>query len=252
VLTSCRIIPGGSLPDSGVSWPRALDCVVSGPRNSPCGTGRRPAGLVDAPPVPSGDPVAAMLAHMAHLEAASVDAFVMLASELRAHGAPASLIRRAERAARDEVRHARMVGALARRRGASPSAAVVERVPERDLEALAIENAREGCVGETYGACVAWFQAGAAGDRDIARVMAKVAVDETRHGELAFAVDAWARPLLSDGARRRVDEARAEALADLSRQASRPVPPVLVRAAGLPSAPRATRMVAQMARDLSA
>src|SRR5204862_5506263 len=79
-------------------------------------TGRRPPGLVDAPLVADGA-LRAYFEEMSRLEAASVPAFRVLARELRAHGAPRSILRAARRAARDEVRHTRMGTVLAERFG---------------------------------------------------------------------------------------------------------------------------------------
>jgi hypothetical protein len=62
--------------------------------------------------------VGARLASMAVLEREASAAFVRLARELRAHGAPRSLVARAVRAAWQERRHTRAVSALAARYGA--------------------------------------------------------------------------------------------------------------------------------------
>jgi hypothetical protein len=60
--------------------------------------------------------------------------------------APKKLVRAAAHAAGDEVRHARATVALARRFGARPTAVNVERSALRSIEAMALENAVEGCV----------------------------------------------------------------------------------------------------------
>ena len=91
----------------------------------PCHTGRRPAGLRTDVRAQRG--LADYFVAAAQLEAASVAAFRVLAAELRAHGAPRSLQRRALRSARDEVRHARSMAAFARRAGAAPRRVRVER-----------------------------------------------------------------------------------------------------------------------------
>ena len=54
------------------------------------------------------------LADAARLEAASIDAFEIVAKELETFGAPAELVARAREAAREERRHARIVSELAR------------------------------------------------------------------------------------------------------------------------------------------
>jgi hypothetical protein len=170
-------------------------------------SGRRTAG---AEPVvlAAGDATAEWLARMAHLEAVSVPAFARLERELAAHGAPERLLAGARRARLDEERHARMMSELARAAGARVAAADVAPIALRPLEDVARENAIEGCVRETIGAAQAHRQAQLTGDARLARVLAAIAVDETRHSNLAWAVDAWARAQLSPAARRRVDAAR--------------------------------------------
>jgi hypothetical protein len=164
------------------------------------------------------DGLGALFARIARLEAASVPAFRRLEEDLRGHGAPASLLASCRRAARDEVRHAKLMGALARRFGAEPEPAVVEPVAQRALETIAIENAVEGCVREAYGALVATYQSMTAKDPTIARVMSMIARDETRHAELSYAIDSWARTVLDAEVVARVDAARTKAMSDLAEE----------------------------------
>lgn len=175
--------------------------------------GRRPEALAlvgDAP----GDDVGGELAAMAELEAASVPAFERLARELVAHGAPAALVARARAAARDEIRHARAMTALATRHGATPRAIAIGELPIRSLEAIAIENAVEGCVREAYGALVATFQAERAAPA-LRRVFRSIARDERRHAALSEAVAAWLDAALSPAGRAAVALARSAARAEL-------------------------------------
>ncbi|MBA3392541.1 MAG: hypothetical protein H0T89_07855, partial [Deltaproteobacteria bacterium] len=79
--------------------------------------GRRPPGFALAAPR-DADPIARFYAEAAQLEAASVDAFEMLADELAHHGAPAALIERTRAAARDELRHAAVMATRAHAAGA--------------------------------------------------------------------------------------------------------------------------------------
>lgn len=85
----------------------------------------------------------AWLAEMARLEAASVFAFDRLARELVAHRAPPTLVAAARRAERDELRHARIARALARRWGHPPEVVTAAPLPVRGLRAIAEENAIE-------------------------------------------------------------------------------------------------------------
>ena len=215
--------------------------------------GRRPAGLEGAAPA-QGTPVGAWLADAAHLEAASVDAFALLAAELRLHQAPASLIERAQRAEADEIRHARMTAKLARRLGASEGAWAgrVRRadVGRRTLEEIAHENAVEGCVNETFAAVLAMWQADHAKDEAVRDAMRVIAEDEASHAALAWSVLAWTQPRLSPDAATRVDQALRTKLEMLVSASVEPAPTALVAAGILPDAPQAERLVTTLAAAL--
>lgn len=215
--------------------------------------GRRPEGLEERATQAGESAVAAYFAEMAHLEAASVDAFEILEEELRVHGAPSALLRRVRAAAADEVRHARAMASLARRFGASVEAPVVTRGEGRSLEAIAIENAREGCVREAYGALEATFQAEASEDPEIREVMRGIARDETRHAALSLSIASWLRARLSPEARARVDAARAKEIADLTVElGSGPRSEALERVAGRPSPARAVALFASLTLGVDA
>ena len=215
------------------------------------GVGRRPSGLDDATFEAAASDVGAFFARVAHLEAASVHAFRALGAELAHHGAPRELIDAASRSASDERRHARITAKLARRHGGRTVRPRVRRSAEpRTLEAIAIENAVEGCVRETYGALIASWQAAHARDAAIADAMTAIADDETRHAALAWSVAKWLDAHLDAPARARVDAARRDAIAALRSDASAPLPASLVAVAGLPSATDAARLVDRLERDL--
>ncbi|MEA2751530.1 MAG: hypothetical protein QOI41_5673 [Myxococcales bacterium] len=207
-----------------------------------CAAGRRPPGFV---PTAAFDvaPLGSFFAHLAELEAASVDAFEILGGELAAHRAPPALVDRVHRAAADERRHARVTNALAKRHGGSAAVPVVLREATRDLEAMAIENATEGCVRETFGALAAMYQAEHAEDREIGDVMRRIAGDEIRHAALAWELASWFSSKLDAGARERVAQARAEAVAVLTKETSHELHADVVRFAGIPRASEAGRLV---------
>jgi hypothetical protein len=197
-----------------------------------CGSGRRPAGLV-ALPRENPRHVGTALARAAHLEAAAVVAFHRLAEELRGFEAPPSLVSRALHAARDEVRHARALGLQARRHGGRVARVRVSAPVAPSLESWAVENAVEGCVGETWGAAVADWQARHARDPGLRQDYRRIALDEGGHAELAWDLAQWVAPRLTVGARRRVREARRRALEGLTQAPD--ASPEVARALGLPS-----------------
>ncbi|AKT36726.1 hypothetical protein [Chondromyces crocatus] len=213
--------------------------------------GRRPEGLTHQ----SGQgttQAGAYFANVAHLEAASVDAFERLREELAFHGAPQELLDRADAAREDEVRHARVMRRVAERFGGMWKEPAVEHRAPRSLEEIAIENAAEGCVRETYGALVGMWQAQFARDRVVRRVMRRVARDEAAHASLAWAVDAWLLPQLSEEARARVEAARQHALAEISAEARQGYDPELVTIAGMPTVDAGQRLAQTFMQALPA
>jgi hypothetical protein len=120
---------------------------------------------------------------------------------------------------------------------------------------MAIENAVEGCVRETFGALVAHWQARHARDPDVARVMRVVARDETRHAALAWAIAEWAAGRdARERERARVREGAATAMrraaAELAREIVRAPAPALVHDAGVPPAAIQRAMVRALACTL--
>jgi hypothetical protein len=221
-----------------------VDCTnVSGT------TGRRPAGLV----APEGRPVrfpGELLASQAHLERASVDAFLELAGQVAAHGAPARLVERLRRAASEEVEHARVVGELARARGCEPPPADVTPAGPKSLLDIALENAREGCVRETWGAAVAVVQGERAGDRDVREAMRGIARDELGHAALSWDLAVWLETRLSAEETRAVAEERARAVAELEGDIEQAQLPAWMAVLGVPSREEARAIFAGMRAEV--
>jgi hypothetical protein len=213
-----------------------------------CVTGRRPTrerGLA-ARDGSAGD----FFARCSWLEAAAVHAFRRLARELTTHGAPARLVARARVAARDEVRHTRVTAELARRFGGRPRRPAGRRLPVRQLEAIARENAVEGCVRETYGALVAMWQARRASDPAVASTLGRIARDESRHASIAWQVAAWVEPRLGASARARIEQARRDALVELRAELASDPPADVVRRAGMPTAAQAACLLDAMVQSV--
>ncbi|NOU30722.1 MAG: ferritin-like domain-containing protein [Polyangiaceae bacterium] len=203
--------------------------------------GRNPAQLESRP---SGDgSFPAYLADMAHLEAAAVFAFAELAGELERFGAPASLVERARKAHADEVRHAAIMSAHAERRGARPVAAQASPHAYGSLLELALHNAEEGCVRETYGALVALHQAERAGDAGLRADLASIALDEVGHAEWSKDLDAWLVTQLDEAERAQVRSAKVRALATLEAQVAEEPSQELAHLAGLPAAAMASLLL---------
>jgi hypothetical protein len=143
-------------------------------------------------------------------EHASVASFARLTLELVSLGAPAELVERAQSAALDEIRHARMCFALSERYSGlpvGPSALAVDgALPSVDLEQLAVRTVRDGCIGETVAALIVAEQAQAAVDPELAAGLHAIAEDEARHAELSWSMLRWA--LEAGGTRVRAAVAR--------------------------------------------
>jgi hypothetical protein len=179
--------------------------------------GRRTDGIAEPGPC-DGARLGDVFAGRAYLEEVSVHAFAKLERELAAHGAPAELRRAARRARRDEIRHTAMMAKLARRFGGTPrSPEAPGATPVRSLLAIAVENAVEGCVRETYGAVVGLMEARGSSDAHVRRAMESIGADECRHAELSWAVAAWVMPRLTAAERAEVEEAARRAVVELGR-----------------------------------
>ena len=200
--------------------------------------GRRPSGWE------RGSPSTGAMAHrergayfalMAELESAAVIAFRVLYKELASLGAPQHLLARTRDAIRDEIRHARATRALAHRDGAMPAKPIVAASSARSVLEIALENAREGCVRETYGALLAWHQAAHAEDDGVRATMQAIADDETAHAALSWDVAEWLDGMLTEAERAEVRAARTSALLELAEELRLPIDAALARSAGLPS-----------------
>jgi len=262
-LSEAGVPDAGGTPDAGDDAGSAFFCANACPPNPDldscevngttvtchynpiCPGGRRPEGY-QAPDVGACDDERAFFAQMAHLEHASVGAFGRLRRELHRYRAPRSLLRAIERSARDEVRHHRVMRSLARRRGSSGAHAPPAPASVRRLEDIALENAIEGCVHETYGALVAQLQASRATNPEVRATMARVARDETRHAALAWRIASWLDRRLTPAARDRVRRARAEAARALATRARVPDFAAARATLGLPDPDEAERMVREL------
>jgi hypothetical protein len=155
---------------------------------------------------------------MARLEGASAVAFERLAAELARHGAPPSLVVRAQRAIEEERRHEELVLALAREHGERGVRYAQAPGRLRSLLAMAIENAREGVVSESFGALLNVVQARDAPHARMRALFESLAEDEVEHAALSLEIHAWACAKLDARSRGRV---KAEVRSARARAAAR-------------------------------
>lgn len=218
--------------------------------STPCTAGRQPAQLV-VRSTPWLQDLATHFAEVSHLEAAAVLAFENMEAELREFGAPSALLRRVRKARADEVRHAESTRVLAERFGGTPREPRCAPHDARpSLLAFAIENAREGCIRETYGSLVAGYQAKHAKDVDVRAVLTAIAAEELEHATLSWDIAEWVEAKLTPAERALVERARHEAIEDL-RASLREEPSREVKdVAGMPDAKTALALLDALAPNL--
>jgi hypothetical protein len=230
-------------PDAGNV---AFTCIYS---NMGWCTGRMTAGI-DDPRGPGELTTGEYFAVSSYLEAASVHAFDRLAAELTEHGAPSDLVAAARRARDDERRHARAMRALARRFGVQATWPHVSPVRSRDLFELALENAREGCVAESYGAALALVSAARAADPRVREVMRSIARDECQHAELSWRVLSWTSSRLAASDRAAVLRHLRASAEDLSARAGLRPTRECAKICGLAIADERRRLAAALTESL--
>jgi hypothetical protein len=224
-----------------------LTCLVThteGDSSSGCPMeGRRPAGWSFASVTTQSNALAAYFAECAELEAASVFAFDFLASDLAANDAPEDLIAAARASAKDEIRHAKVTRRLAERFGGSVRTTHAEPHAGRSLYEIALENAIEGVVRETFGAAVALWRADHAEDVVVRRAMRAIADDECNHAVLSWRIADWARGKLDARDQARLDLAVAEEIARMRAAVALDPAPELSARAGVPTAAQANALL---------
>jgi len=154
-----------------------------------------------------------------HAEASSVGAFLQLRAELAHHNAPAELQKRCWKAAEEEVHHARMMAKLAGDEGCELPALSFGEWKQRTLFELAMDNAVEGCIFESFAALKAQYQALHASDPRVLMAMKVIARDETEHAQLAWDIHHHLMARLSDEERRVIHQAQHSALRKVLEQA---------------------------------
>lgn len=152
----------------------------------------------------------------AAMEHASVGSFSRATLELMAVGAPPELLLDCQRAAIDEIDHAKACVEIAVACGGEPTSFGPLDVPPpraADLARLAADTFVEGCVGETTAALWVDRAASAVSNEALRAVLIRIAKDETKHSALAWCTVRWAietgGPSVLDAVLRRADELRA-------------------------------------------
>jgi microcystin degradation protein MlrC len=131
----------------------------------------------------------------AQMEHASIASFARFTLELLGLGAPPELLADAQRAALDEIEHARLCFTLAAGFGrdeVGPAPLDVSAATRSLRLAESVAAAvREGCIGETIAALVAREQLAATEDPAVKSALLRIAADEERHAALAYRFVRW-------------------------------------------------------------
>lgn len=176
----------------------------------------------------------------ARAECASVPAFVALARDLRAAGAPSELVARALDAADDELRHTLLCsGIAADHTGVDAVPLLLAPPPAVDADRrdallrMAQEAWIDGCLGEGAAASRAARALAASRDETCRSALATIARDEARHAELGWSVLAHAMAAGGSEVRDAIAEALDAPLPELPRgDVERDADPRVLRAHG--------------------
>jgi hypothetical protein len=130
------------------------------------------------------------------MEHASIAAFARFSMQLLSLGAPASLVEETTRAMHDETVHAKLAFSLASAyagEAIGPGPLPIDgAMAPASFDAIVRLTIREGCIGETVAALEAQAALENEADPVVARVLARIVDDETRHALLAFRFVQWA------------------------------------------------------------
>lgn len=131
----------------------------------------------------------------AAFEHASIASFSQLTLDLLSFGAPPDLLADAQRAALDEIEHAKIAFALATAFGGhavGPAPLSARSAACPSLAELARTTFVDACVGESVAAAQLSDRARESNDPALSRLLSMMAADEERHSELAWRIVAWA------------------------------------------------------------
>ena len=186
------------------------------------------------------------LADMTAMETAAITAFYYLSRELEAYGAPVELIARSRQAVLEETRHSEMAALLAASFDAEMPDVSVNDFCLRSLYEIAMENAVEGCVNETFAAACGLWQSEYAQLDVFREVIAHITEEEMGHAGLSWEIHQWVMPQLSQSEQELICIAQAEAVENLIGEFKQESDPVVQQAFGLPTKDDAARLFVQL------
>jgi len=209
--------------------------------------GRGHGEIQKADKVTGPNAMARWFARAFHAEASSVGSFLQLKAELQELHAPQSLLERCMKAAKEEVMHARMMSKYCAKEGGQAPNLDFGSIPTRNLFDLALDNAVEGCIFETYAALRAHYQSKNATDVRIRKIMKVIARDETEHAQLAWDIHHWLLPQLTESQKKTIKAAQQQAFIELRKSATHAAQDPMATELGLPSSQLAEDLYVQIA-----
>ena len=211
--------------------------------------GRMPVGLQVHPQTVASE-LGSYFADMAAMETAAITAFRYLVRELTAYQAPATLIRLAQAAVEEETQHAQMAGLLSQACDTAVPVVEVADFQLRSLFEIALENAIEGCVNETFAAACGLWQEQQAESEVFRQVIGHIAEEEVGHAALSWSIHEWAMPQLTLAQQTHIRQAQAQAVATLAQKFLREETPLVRHAVGLPQQADAAQLFQQLRTQL--
>ncbi len=215
-------------------------CFSPAPRPIP---GRMPVGMKPITISSTHSLLGNYFANMAMMEKAAITAFQYLVRELEAYEAPQELIELARKAIAEEARHTKMASNLSKGYNTEIPEFIVNEFQLRSLFEIALENAVEGCVNESFAAtCGLWQHAHA--EHDVFReVIGHITEEEIGHGALSWSIHEWIMPQLTEAQQAHVLQAQAKAFDTLEENFKLEEHPEVRIALGLPNQTEASALI---------
>ena len=162
--------------------------------------------------IPDSSALGNYFASVSNAEASSIAAFLQLRKELAFHNAPKELQDRCFGAAKQEVEHARVMVKMAENHQGKLAPFIFGEFQPRSLIDLALDNAIEGCIFETFSALKLLQQAHNSAHPVLAQTLKQIALDEVSHAELAWDIHKYLLTRLSNEEMKIVLKAQQEAI----------------------------------------
>jgi hypothetical protein len=184
-------------------------------------------------------------------EIGSVGAFLIMREELRKMGAPKNLISQCLTAAQDEIKHARMMHTVCVSLGQKATAPTIDCVPKRSYFSLAMENAIEGCIHESYAAIQALYQSQHAKTPELRELFTAIATDEIQHAQLSLQIHHWLMSKLTREQQNTILKAQQKSVGQLIEYHTTHEPAAQTSILGLPDSKSAVKMTQTLFASLT-